>query len=327
MKKTVKAVILAMLFLLTATMQSFNAANAANKLDPSQSASLTLLCPFSNIEVRIFYVADVEDDGTLVTEEAFQDYRVEISENISSPNWEHLAKTLALYAERDKITPTRIANEYSNGIARFEGLECGLYLITVNPTIIGSEIIITQPIMVSLPTFDENSQEWDYDVTAKPKNMKRSTFTGLNIEVVKIWNDEGKEINRPIEIEVELLRNGEVFETVILNEENNWRHAWYGLAGAYDWSTIEKAVPDGYTVIVMSEGLTDIITNTATEDALPNTPTPVPSLTPEPSVQPTASPTPPPKLPQTGQLWWPVGLLTSCGLIIFFLGLIKKRND
>ena len=175
--------------------------------------------------------------------------------------------------------------------------------------------------------FDENLQEWDYDVTAKPKNMKRSTFTGLNIEVVKIWNDEGKEINRPIEIEVELLRNGEVFETVILNEENNWRHAWYGLAGAYDWSTIEKAVPDGYTVIVMSEGLTDIITNTATEDALPNTPTPVPSLTPGTSVQPTASPTPPPKLPQTGQLWWPVGLLTSCGLIIFFLGLIKKRND
>ncbi len=329
MKKTVKAAILAILFLLTTTMQSFNASYAANKLDPAQDASLTLLCPFNNIAVHIFYVADIDVDGTLTVDEQFRHYNVAIGHE----DWENLAETLAIYAKRDNLTPTESANSHTHGSARFDGLECGLYLITVEPTVIGSEIIITQPIMVSLPTFDEISQQWLYDVVAKPKSMKRSTFTGVNIEVVKKWNDEGKEYKRPHEIEVELLRNGEVFQTVILNEENNWRHAWYGLEGEYDWAVIEKVVPDGYTVIVMSDEQIHTIRNTATDEIPPNTPTPsgydtpAPTLTPEPSIQPTASPTPPPKLPQTGQLWWPVGLLTSCGLIMLFLGLIKKRND
>ena len=335
MKKTVKAVLIVMLCLLTAALQSLNTAYAVSKADPTKNAALTLLCPYNNTKIDVYYVADLEVNGTFTVENVFQKYNV----IIGNDGWKDLAETLALYAKRDKIPPTKFANSYTNGSIRFDGLECGLYLVTFDPIITSSEMIITQPIMVSLPTFDEKTQQWLYDVVAKPKSMRRSIFTGVDIEVIKNWIDEGKEGYRPHEIEVELLRNGDVYETVILNEENNWRYAWYGLDGSYDWSVIEKTVPDNYTVTVVTESQNVIITNTVSEDAPPKTPTPSgfetpsPSETPVPSTQPSqpgqpgVPTTPPPKLPQTGQLWWPVGLLTSCGLIMFFLGLLKKRND
>lgn len=319
MKKTVKAVLLAIVFLLTATIQSFNPTHAASRPDPKMLASLTLLCPFDNMKVHIFHVADLSDDGFLITQGAFQYRGFAITNNGS---WTDLAETLALYVKRDKIPPTR--SEYSdhNGVARFDKLQCGLYLITVDPTVIETEIIITQPIMVSLPTLDESSQEWMYDVVASPKNITRSTLTEVSIEVIKVWDDKGAEINRPLEIEAELLRNGEVFETVVLNEENNWRYAWSGLDGAYDWSVLEKEIPYGYTVLIMTEGETVIITNKVPESTPSETPTSPGSDTP--STEPTS---PPSNLPQTGQLWWPVGVLAVCGLIMVFLGLIKRRYD
>lgn len=33
------------------------------------------------------------------------------------------------------------------------------------------------------------------------------------------------------------------------------------------------------------------------------------------------------KLPQTGQLWWPVPILTACGLIFIFIGIrLRAKN-
>ena len=37
--------------------------------------------------------------------------------------------------------------------------------------------------------------------------------------------------------------------------------------------------------------------------------------------------TPPDKLPQTGQLWWPVPLLASAGLLLTAAGVVIRRKD
>ena len=62
--------------------------------------------------------------------------------------------------------------------------------------------------------------------------------------------------------------------------------------------------------------------------------TPMPSPTPDPTVTPTPTPVPgneppdqtPPKLPQTGQLNWPIPVLLISGLVFVSLGLIVKRT-
>ena len=82
------------------------------------------------------------------------------------------------------------------------------------------------------------------------------------------------------------------------------------------WRVVERDVPDGYTVTVEREGRVFVITNTKPDD------TPEPSESPEPST----SPDEPEKLPQTGQLWWPVPLLFCAGLIFVAAGLIIRRR-
>lgn len=55
--------------------------------------------------------------------------------------------------------------------------------------------------------------------------------------------------------------------------------------------------------------------------------TPKMSLKPTPSPNPTPTPTPGKKLPQTGQLWWPVPVLAFVGLVSFAIGWLRKKHD
>lgn len=61
-----------------------------------------------------------------------------------------------------------------------------------------------------------------------------------------------------------------------------------------------------------------------TEPTTPTTPTSPTSPTSPTTTNPT---TPDEKLPQTGQLWWPVYLLTAAGLTLFFYGWLRRRSE
>jgi len=37
--------------------------------------------------------------------------------------------------------------------------------------------------------------------------------------------------------------------------------------------------------------------------------------------------TPPNKLPQTGQLWWPVPVLLSAGLLLLLIGVVRRKRS
>lgn len=80
------------------------------------------------------------------------------------------------------------------------------------------------------------------------------------LTVRKIWNDTGA--IRPTEISVDLLRNGNVYQTMKLNEGNQWKYTWTGLTYNDVWTVQESDVPDGYTVSYHTEGSITDITNT-----------------------------------------------------------------
>ena len=65
---------------------------------------------------------------------------------------------------------------------------------------------------------------------------------------------------------VQLLRDGKVYDTVTLNEGNNWRHTWTGLDDDYTWRVVEYKTPEGYTVTVERQGITFVMTNTWREE-------------------------------------------------------------
>ena len=58
-----------------------------------------------------------------------------------------------------------------------------------------------------------------------------------------------------------LLQDGQVYDTVDLTEDNNWRYSWDELDGNSDWTLVETSGNSGYTVSVSLQGLTFVVTN------------------------------------------------------------------
>ena len=244
----------------------------------------------------------------------------------------------------------------SSGSVKVEGLSKGLYLAVVN----GSRTYT--PALVCLPNYyadkDQNIEGWQKNVTLTPKNEPSGGGGGgkdttTNIYVVKVWKDEGNESDRPDSVTVELLQDGKRYETKTLNKSNDWRYEWKNLSANSKWVINEINVPDKYTVLTELEGKVYTVTNTHTTDIDdPDTPldpgpggdpgtngdipptnindpdVPLdPGQTPGGSATNIQDPANAAKLPQTGQLWWPVPILAAAGIAFFSIGWLRSRKD
>ena len=143
-------------------------------------------------------------------------------------------------------------------------------------------------------------------------------YNMVSRKVLKIWDENGYEIDLPKEVTVDLLKDGEVFDTVTLNADNLWRYTWEELDAGCNWSVVEREMKD-YSVSVTREGITFVITNTYNPDDPDPKPTPTPTPPPD-------KPPEDPKLPQTGQLWWPVPMLVCAGMLLIIIGLLRRRR-
>jgi len=311
----------------------------------------------------LYYVASQGDHGEFVLEEPFEKYPVSVKERGTNNSWMALAPTLEGYVLRDDVPATESTTTDSQGKAYFptgEGqLSAGLYLVLGGRHTQGGRIYDANPFMVQLPGIDEETGEPIYDLGALVKYTYREvpppdepddpepepTPTPTppptkRVKALKVWNDAGEEDARPEEITVRLLRDGDEYDSVTLSADNGWRYTWEGLDNDSDWIVVEDEV-EGYTVEVSQEGITFVVTNTPTTD-IPDEPTPEGDRPDEPQPTPGVpeGPDVPPdedldifdedvplaRLPQTGQLWWPVPFLFCGGLVLMIAGLLRRRR-
>ena len=102
----------------------------------------------------------------------------------------------------------------------------------------------------------ENQIDYTYQV-------QNTAIQNLVVNVQKVWDDEDY-YNRPESVEVTLYRDEKAFETVTLNETNNWSYSWNDLTDEYSWSVDEAKVPEEYVKTVTNEGDNWTLTNTRT---------------------------------------------------------------
>lgn len=82
------------------------------------------------------------------------------------------------------------------------------------------------------------------------------------MRVLKVWEDDNDAAGvRPDSVTVDLLGDGEIYDTVELSAGSNWRHTWTGLDKDTDWEVVEREMAN-YTVSVTNGGVTSVITNT-----------------------------------------------------------------
>ena len=120
---------------------------------------------------------------------------------------------------------------------------------------------------------------WKNCVEAKPKCtnfVPKDKYT-----VTKLWQDGGNHELRPESVTVDIYKDGELFETKILNAENNWSYTWY-VSGEDQgkWTVTERSVTEPYKVTVQQTGNTFSIINTLESE--PNAPQTGNSFTPLP---------------------------------------------
>ena len=137
----------------------------------------------------------------------------------------------------------------------------------------------------------------------------------IQFKVLKLWKgDEGFE-GRPTSIEVELFRDGSIFETVVLSEENNWAYSWTADDDGSSWSVVERNIPEGYSVTLEERGTAFVLTNTL----IP----PDPENPEDPEIPPVV----PPKTGDTSNIHLYAVLMFASGSMLIILGITGKRTD
>lgn len=339
---------------------------AAGELDPGADIGLTVSCQdeagaIAGAGFELYLVAEMDDAGALSVTGDFAGLPVKIQPE-DEASFKALASTLEGYVLRDGIVPTDQGVTNENGILSFPTGEVrlapGLYLVLGGRHTQGESSYDFSPFVVVLPGQEHSTGEWEYQVSVKPKFDKLpANFKPVSRRVLKVWKDNGYERRRPREITVQLLCDGEVYDTVTLNAVTNWRYEWTELPAENRWTVVEEQ-PGDYTVEVSREGITFVVTNTYTKHTPdnpgspggpgdsdgpdtpsnpgnpgnpsdsdePGTPTfDIPdALTPLASIFPELVPLA--MLPQTGQLWWPVPYLMAMGLLMIVVGLFRRRG-
>lgn len=292
-------------------------AHASEHADDAREISLCISCQdgktsLSGVRFNLYLVATAGKDGALTRTAEYAGYPVSLEEG-SGGVWRTAALALAGYTLRDGISPIDSAQTDANGWVLFpsegKSLKPGLYLVLGERHIQNGKRYDAAPILITLPAREQAGNGFVYDARVAAKFDVSDTPDSATTErrVLKVWEDKGHEKQRPKEVIVQLLCDGMVYDTVSLNEANNWRHTWTQLLERHTWTVVEKEMKN-YTVEVTREGTAFVVTNTIDANA------------------PVDTPPGPEKLPQTGQLWWPVPVLITVGLVFIIAGVLRRRE-
>ena len=245
--------------------------------------SLIVSCPQESMSVSLYRVADTEYN--LVG--SFSKYSVSLKEEDLSG----VANVLEDHILKDHIQPDYTSVSQSDKNAVFTGLDSGIYLIVPST----SKEYTFQCSFVSIID--------DSEITSVLKYESKNTSS--YIHVLKVWKQDSKK-QRPTSISVDLLQtdakgNTKVFDTQVLNAQNEWSYTWQDLSTDYSYRVLETKVPNGYKESLAREKNTVVLTNTADKTKHDK----------EKNEE---------DLPLTGQLWWPVPLLLFAGMSLYGLG-------
>lgn len=363
-------IVIAFVFSLAVMILPLSASAAGDK-------SMTLSCVKDDVVLdgmnwKIYRVGE-RDGGDFVLTGSFAAYPVDLRD-MSAENVIAAAQTLESYSIADGIQPLATGVTDANGKVVFSGLENGLYLAVGKRLRKDPYTYISTPLLLEI---SDKDQSFSFD--AYPKIVRATLSSEATSHTVKkVWLDYDNNFEaRPTYVTVDLFRDEELFDTVTLNEENNWEHKWVSLDSDHEWRVVERKIPVNYIVrieynetqyLILNRHIDimdwDEVTRTTTTTTVTTPPavitgseTETTSVSTQTDIQhgtttttsalvsttspPTTLPpstTPPPqsaytgggksKLPQTGQLWWPVAPLGLGGTLMVLTGImVKPKKD
>lgn len=276
---------------------------AAGGLDISKTVSLAIKHKYAveDLSFSVYRIAQLQSDGTLKALPPFEKYVKRILATQREADWVSIAWELEQDGETLNKAEVKTAATNSKGTASITGLKPGLYLIGSTRKVGSGKIYVTDASLITLPRKDNRGWSCDVVVNAKADALTRYQ----DLKVVKVWKDACHPERRPTSITIRLLRDGEVFDKVVLPKNGKWSYTWEHLDMTHEWTVEEERVTGYRNPTVTFENGVFTVTNTCSRPGTHyNT-----------------------RLPQTGQLWWPVPVLLAGGLMLVIIGLVRRRED
>ena len=243
----------------------------------------------------------------------------------------------------------------SNGKTVYKDLTLGVYYVKSDKVkkdeYTHSFVNFVYPVPILEADKDTGRINIDYNPEASPKKAKEKNDVVVHCNVIKRWVDKGNEDKRPVSITFKLYCDGEFWKEITLNAQNNWYYEWE-MEGLHDFAVKEVSAGKNYkgkikTIKKEGHDFEFICTNTYNP---PDNPPGPPDNPPGPPDNPPGPPENPPgppgipnlpevlgavrelpavlgarRLPQTGQLWWPLPILVIAGVAMIVKG-IKKNS-
>lgn len=351
--------VMTMLVLVTAFFPK--AVQARGAVDLTKKGSLELTYKYNGdganillpgVTLNIYRVASIDAVGEYTLLSPYNDPEqfpvTDLNQIKNQDSWDELVTSIWGYIYTNKITPDASGISDENGKVKLEDLELGIYLV-VSDTLKQTDCTYTfRAFFTSIPGLDADGNWINsvYDIIGVPKCERTLNPTTVSYSLYKRWVDTGYESSRPSSIAVDLYLDGALFRTVTLSDANAWTYSWEYEDG-HTW-TIAEHITGSYSAALSESGTSFILTNTHTTDTPPDNPPDNPPWNTPPSSPPSTPVTPAvagavrtpavtpaavtpdvlgaSRLPQTGQLWWPVPVLALAGMLLFGIGWYKEHG-
>lgn len=274
---------------------------------------LTVACehegvPLEGLELLAYRAGEADGAGEPELSGAFAGYGVAFDpEDIGT--WKGAAEALAAYARRDALPPAASAVADGSGSARLDLSRSGLYLVAGSRYEGGGISFDPEPFLIALPQQTASGPRYQVEAELKGEAVENPSEPA-SVKVLKVWKDAGPGEAVPAGVDVQLLCDGRVHDTVTLTEDGGWRHVWDGLDPSRSWSVVEAAVPEGYVLSIGRQGGAFLLANRATSPGGgAGRPADV-------------------RLPRTGDAAWPIAALVGGAAACYALAAaLRNRGD
>ena len=208
---------------------------------------------------------------------------------VSTTDWKRTASVLSEVIQKTERGTELSQAVVTGGSAVFGGLGEAVYLVMGDETVTNGITDTPVPFLTAMPGTDgQNQPVWDVQAAGEQQET-------MDISVTKVWVGD-RVSGRPASIIVHLTLDGKDYGPLVrLNYANHWSYTWENLPVG-NWSVREES-SRRYTTTMTREGNTFTFTSTWK------------------------------KIPQTGQLWWPVAAMSAAGVCLVGAGLLRRRKQ
>lgn len=214
--------------------------------------------------VNLYYLADWSAKSGYTPTGDFADHgKYPVDWDILNADQQTLrdfANTMAGYIAVNKPAADNTLKTDSAGVTTFNQLKDGLYLAVVAPYEGNVLTCQTAAMLVALPNVHKNADE-QRTLSIEPKADCAVPPT-TTISVNKVWKDKNS-AKRPESVKMNLLQDGKIYDSIMLNNANDWKYTWTGLQAKHEYTVVEANVPGNYTALIDRENNDYTVTNTA----------------------------------------------------------------